>query len=149
MTMTQLLGVLLRWLLVAVVLVASACARTPSEEALRETVGALQQALEDRDAATFEDLLADDFVGPDGLDRQGARRVAATSWMQHRRIGATLGPLDVKVKDRHGTVRFTAALTGGSGSLLPDSAQVYDVETGWRFDDESWRMTSATWQPKL
>ena len=47
------------------------------------------------------------------------------------------------------TVRFTAALTGGSGSLLPDSAQVYDVETGWRFDDGNWRMTSATWQPKF
>jgi len=147
--MAQLLGMLLRWLLVAVVLVASGCARTPSEEALRETLGALQQALEDRDAATFEDLLADDFVGPDGLDRQGARRIATMSWMQHRRIGTTLGALDVKVKDRHGTVRFAAALTGGSGNLLPDSAQVYDVETGWRFDDGGWRMTSATWQPKF
>ena len=147
--MTHVLGMLLRWLLLAVVLATSGCARTPSEEALRETLGALQQALEDRDAATFEDLLADDFVGPDGLDRQGARRVAAMNWMQHQRIGVTLGALEVRAKDRHGSVRFTAALTGGSGSLLPDSAQVYDVETGWRFDDGNWRMTSATWQPKF
>jgi hypothetical protein len=147
--MTPPLGTLLRWLLLAIVLAAPGCARAPSEEALRKTLGALQQTLEDRDAAKLDDLLADDFVGPDGLDRQGARRVAALGWRQHRRIGVTLGALEVEMKDRHGTVRFTAALTGASESLLPDSVQVYDVETGWRFDDGSWRMTSAVWRPKF
>jgi hypothetical protein len=149
MTMTPPFGMLFRWLLLAVVLAAPGCARAPSEEALRKTLGAMQQALEDRDAAKLDDLLADDFIGPDGLDRQGTRRVAALGWRQHRQIGVTLGALEVEMKDGHGTVRFTAALTGGSGSLLPDSAQVYDVETGWRFDEGSWRMTSASWKPKF
>jgi hypothetical protein len=151
MTMARSLGVVLCCLLFAAVLGTSACVRISSEEALREALGTLQQALEDRDAVAFGELLAEDFIGPDGLDRQAARRLAAVSWMQHRRVGVTLGAVEVEIgaQDRHGTVRFTAALTGGSGRLLPASAQVYDVETGWRFEQGQWRMTSAAWTPKF
>jgi len=149
MTMARPLGRRMRGLLLGVVFVMACCARTPSEEALRRSLGSLQRALEERDAATFEDLLAEDFVGPDGLDRSGARRIAALHWMRHRKVGVTVGPLDVQVKDQHGTVRFKAALTGGSGRLLPEAAQAYDVETGWRFDDGQWHMTSAAWDPKF
>ena len=37
----------------------------------------------------------------------------------------------------------------GSGRLLPDAARLYSVETGWRLDDGEWRLTSATWEPRL
>jgi hypothetical protein len=49
----------------------------------------------------------------------------------------------------HATVRFEAALTGGSGNVLPDAARLYGVETGWRLDDGEWRLTSASWKPRL
>jgi Domain of unknown function (DUF4440) len=143
------LPALMRWITLGLLLSVCGCTRDPSEQALLKAVGALQQSVEDRDMDVMEELLAEDFVGPDGLDRIGARRIAAVSALQHERIGVTLGPLDVQVKGRHATVRFTAALTGGSGRVLPDSAQAYDVETGWRFDDGQWRVTSATWHPKF
>jgi len=53
------------------------------------------------------------------------------------------------MQPRHATVAFDAALTGGSGRLLPDAARLYSVETGWRLDDGEWRLTSATWEPRL
>lgn len=134
--------------LIAAWLVAG-CAKTPPEQALRETLAALQQGIEARDADTVEEHLAPDFVGPDGLDRDGARRLAALMLMRHDAVGLSFGPLDVQVRDQHATVRFTAAATGGSGRMLPDAAQVYEVETGWRLEDDIWRMTSATWKPKL
>lgn len=130
-------------------LIAAGCARTPPERALREAMAELQQGVEARDAGVIEDRLAEDFVGPDGLDREGVRRMAALQMMRHEKLGLTIGPLDVRVQESHATVRFTAAATGGNGGWLPDSAEVYQVETGWRLEGDEWRMTSASWKPEL
>ncbi len=130
---------------VCMALLLAACARTPPEQALREAVAELQAAMESRDAAAVQDSLADDFIGPDGLDRAGARRMAALHLMRHDRIGVTPGPLDIVLQDTHARVRFTAILTGGSTRLLPETGNIYEVETGWRMEGGRWRMTSATW----
>lgn len=136
------------WFLLAAVLLGS-CAKPPPEQALREALTELQQGIEAREADAVESYLAQDFVGPEGLDRAGARRLAALQMMRHDRVRLAFGPFDLQLKDRHATVRFTAAAVGDSGTLLPDAAQVYDVETGWRLEGDEWRMTSATWQPRL
>lgn len=124
------------------------CARTPPEERLREAVGELQAAIGERNVSALDDMLTDDFIGPGGLDRSGARRMAQATYLRYRDVGITLGPLDVDVQEQHATVRFTAALTGGAG-MLPDSGQIYDVETGWRLDDGEWRLVNASWKPRL
>lgn len=125
------------------------CTRTAPEQALRDSVSALQEAVEQRDASALRDWLAEDFVGPRRMDRDGARRLAALTFLRRRDVGVTLGPLDVSMQQDHATVRFTAALTGGSGGTLPDTARLYDVETGWRIEEGDWRLTSARWTPKL
>lgn len=138
------------WFLLALLAALQACSRTPPEQALRDTIGELQQAIDERDAGEVERFLAADFVGNDGLDKMAARRMAAGLFLQHREVGARIGPLDLQLTDdSHATVRFTAALTAGSGRLLPDDAQVYEVRSGWRLDDDGWRMTSAEWTPGL
>lgn len=125
----------------------SSCQRPPPEQRLREAIDGLQQSIENRDAAAIEDWLADDFIGPDGLDRPGARRLAQLMYMRHRDVGVTMGPVQVELRPEHATVEFTAALTGGSGGLLPEAGRIYDVRTGWRLDDNEWRLTSAQWTP--
>lgn len=130
-------------------LLLAACTRGDPETALRATVADLQAALEERDAAAMQQHLADDFIGNQGLDRDGARRMAAAYVLRHRDVGVSTGPLEVALADAHATVRFTVMLRGGSGRLLPDAAQVYDVETGWRLDDGEWKLASARWTPAL
>ena len=130
-------------------LILLACTKTPPEQALRDTIADLQAAVEARDASAMESFLADDFVGPDGMDRDGARRMAALYLMRHDSVGATTGPLTVQMQTDHARVDFTAALTGGSGRLLPESGRVYAVRTGWRVEDGDWKMTSASWEPQL
>jgi hypothetical protein len=125
------------------------CARTPPEQELREAMSALQVAIETRDAGRVDEWLADDFIGPEGLDRAGARRLAQAMFLRHRDVGANLGPIELMLQEDHATVRFSAALTGGSGTLIPDAARIYDVETGWRRDQGEWRLTSARWTPRL
>lgn len=130
---------------VALLALLTACERSPPEQRLREAVGSLQDAIQDRDAAAMDAWLADDFVGPDGLDRRGARQLAQVMHMRHRNVGITLGPMQVELQADHATVTFTAVLAGGSGGLLPDTGNVYHVRTGWRLDDDDWRLTSAQW----
>ena len=131
------------WLLLA------GCTKTPPEQALRETMEELRDAVEQRDSSAVEDHLANDFVGPGGMDRDGAKRLAALTFLRHRDVGVTLGPIDASVKQDHATVSFTAVLTGGSGRALPEAARLYDVETGWRLEEGDWHLTSARWTPRL
>ncbi|OHE85512.1 MAG: hypothetical protein A2579_03825 [Lysobacterales bacterium RIFOXYD1_FULL_69_11] len=129
-------------------LLLGACTRTPPEQRLREAMAGMQAAIEQRDAAALADHLAEDFVGPEGMDRDGARRMALVMLRRHRSVGVTLGPPDIELQDGHATVRFSAVLTGGSG-VLPESARVQDVTTGWRDEGGTWRLTSADWERRL
>lgn len=144
-----------RWLLVLWVYAAcltavlAGCVKSDPEQALRATVSELQAAVATRDAGVIEDVLAEDFVGPEGLDREGAQRMARLVFLRHRQVSATLGPLEVSMQHEHATVRFTAVLTGGAGGLLPETGQLYDVQTGWRLADGKWKLTSARWTPQL
>ena len=125
-----------------------ACARTVPEARLRATIDALQQDLESRDLAGLSAVVAEDFVGPEGMGRSDLRRLAQASFLRYRSVGVSLGPMhvDMAADERHATVRFTAALTGGDGAMLPESARVHTVESGWREDDEGeWELTSLDW----
>ena len=127
-----------------------ACARPDAEAGVRTGVAQLQEAIDARDAGDIEALLAEDFIGNDGLDRQGARRLAAGVFLRYRDVGARVGPVSVDLRgDRDAIARFTVLATGGSGSALPERGQLYQVETGWRLVDGDWRLLSAEWTPAL
>jgi ketosteroid isomerase-like protein len=131
-------------------LLAVACSRTSPEQAVRKQVEAMQSAIDARDARAVDDLLADDFVGNDGLDKRGTRQLAVGMFLRYRDVSAKIGPATVELRgERDAVARFSVLATGGSGGLLPDSGQVYQVETGWRLIDGEWKLLSAEWKPKL
>lgn len=133
-----------------VLALSGACNRTDPEEVLRTRFAALQQAVEARDAGDVADFLAEDFIGNEGMDRDAARRLAAGMFLRHRQVGVASGPLQVRMHGQDSaSLQFDAALTGGSGGMLPQQAQWYRVETGWRLQDGEWRMISAQWSPRL
>ena len=129
--------------------IVAGCASDRSEQALRASVAGLQTALGARDASTIEQTLAEDFIGPDGLDRQGARRMAQLAFLRHQQVSATLSPLEVTMQDKYAMVKFTAVLTGATGGWLSKTGQLYAVETGWRLQDGEWKLTSAKWTLRL
>lgn len=134
---------------VALLLAASGCRHETPEQQLRDTVDDLQAAIAGRDAGAIRGMLAEDFIGNDGLDRDGARRLAALYFVRTRDIGVTLGPLDVSLQGgSHARVDCTAALTGGSGGWLPESGRIYSVRSGWRLEQGQWRLTSLEWTPR-
>lgn len=133
---------------VGLLLVLAACSRSDPEQAVRAQVDALQQAIDARDAGAVEDLLAEDFIGNEGLDRRGAKQLAAGVFLRHREIGARLGPVTVELRgEGEAIARFSVLATGGSGGLLPEQGQVYQVQTGWRLQDGDWKLLNASWTP--
>lgn len=135
------------WLVLVLLLVAPlGCKRTPPELKLHEAVQALQASIEGRDAAATQRILADDFVGPDGMDGRDAGGLARLVILRHKNVGVTLGPMHVALQDAHATVAFTAVVTGGQGGLLPERGRIYNVESGWRLESGDWKLTSAQWK---
>ena len=130
----------------ALCLALSACSRAPAEQRLRTSIAELQEAIEARAPARAVDHLAEDFVGSGNLDREGARNLLRLMAIRHQQLGLTLGPMQLELIGDRATVRFTAVATGGSGALIPQSARVWNVETGWRDEDGRWRLISAEWR---
>lgn len=138
-------------LVLTCVMALAGCSREAPEDAIRAQVAALQTAIEQRSASDVADVLDEDFIGPQNMDRRAARQMAAVLMLRHQRIGVLTGPVDVTLQgEDRATVRTRAALTGGEGSaLLPDSAQAWRIESGWRLRDGVWRITSLAWTPVL
>ena len=138
---------------VAVVFIAlclAACARPDAEAGVRAGVAGLQAAIDARDAGDIEAMLDEDFIGNNGLDRLGARRLAAGVFLRYRDVAARVGPVEVELRgERDAIARFTVLATGGSGSGLPERGQLYLVETGWLRVEGDWRLLSAEWTPAL
>lgn len=140
-------GIRSGWLAIACAGALFGCARATPESRLRQTLGAMQQAVEARNGASLVEHVAEDFVGPEGADRTALRRTAQAAFLRHGKVGVTLGPVDVDIAPdaRHATASFTAALTGGNGQPLPESLNVYQVNSGWRMVDGEWQLTSLEW----
>ena len=59
--------------------------------------------------------------------------------LRNEQVGVDIGPVDIELRvDTRATARFTCGDAGAAAGLLPDRAQVYRVETGWRLDDGEW-----------
>ena len=128
----------------------SGCERETPEQAVRKQLVAMQGAIDARDAGAVEDLLAEDFVGNEGMDRRGARQMAAAVFLRHRDIRARLGPVEIELRGtRDAVASFNVLATGGSGGWLPERGQVYRVETGWRLVDGEWKLLTAAWTPNF
>lgn len=137
-----------RLVCMALLLVLAGCSRSDPEQAVRAQLEVLQQAIDARDAGAVADLLAEDFIGNDGLDRRGAKQLAAGVFLRHREVGARLGPVTVELRgEGEAIARFSVLATGGSGGLLPEQGQVYQVQTGWRLQDGDWKLLNASWTP--
>jgi hypothetical protein len=127
----------------ALALLLAACAGDTPEQRLRDTIAAMEEAVEAKAPGDFIDHVSDDFSGDRGnFDRQSLRGFLAAQMMRKEAIGVTLGPLDVKVMGDRAIVRVDALVTGGGG-VIPDSGEHLDIESGWRLVDGEWQCYSA------
>src|SRR5690606_1389870 len=108
-------------------LLGAGCSREPEEARLRAALDAMQDAAIERRPGDFMERVADDFVGPGGLDRAALHALLRAQMLRNASIGVTRGPLEVRMQGDRASVDFPLVLTGGAGGLLPERAQAYEV----------------------
>lgn len=116
---------------------------------MRDTIAAMQKAGEQHQTSKVMDSVAEDFAGRDGMDRKQLQRFLLGISLQNQKLNTSIGPLDIKIIGERATVNFTLGASGGGGGWLPERAQVYEVNTGWRLEGGEWMLISADWKEKL
>ena len=131
------------------VLALAGCGSEPAEQRLRSTIDAMELAAVERRPGDFMDSVAADFVGNGNIDRAAMHNLLRAQLLRNAEIGVTRGPLEVELQGDRATVRFKLVATGGSGGLLPERAQGYDITSGWRDEDGEWKLFLAVWDEAL
>lgn len=134
---------------VLLVLLLAGCSKPPAEERLRERFEAMRSAVLERRPGDFMDGVAEDFTGEGNIDRAAMHNLLRAQLLRNADIGATVGPLDIRIDGERATMEFTMVLTGGSGGLIPERANGWAVKTGWRDGDDGWQVYFAEWAPAL
>lgn len=125
-----------------------ACSRNPSEDALRETLEAMEIAGEERAVGDFMDHVAEDFVGNSSeYDRVGLDRLLRAVALRHQSISVVRSGLQIEMHGDRAVVRMKILVTGGAGGLVPETGQLFDTESAWRHVDGEWELGSASWKP--
>jgi len=139
-------GFIARGWLITCMLALAACAGDTPEAQLRQQFDAMQAAVEAGKAGDFIAGVSADFTGEAGIDRAALHNMIRAHTLMNARIGATTGPLDLRVDGENAELAFNVLLTSGSGRLLPDQAGTYRVTTAWRREDGDWRVYHARWE---
>jgi len=125
-----------------------ACSKELSvEQQVITTLRAMEIAAEEGGHFEFIAYVADSFSGQQGsMDRREFHRFMILQINQRRRLHAQFFP--IYVQDSGGdlaTAHFRILVTGGGG-LLPDSGQLFEVETEWLREGSDWMLSKADWE---
>lgn len=123
----------------------AACARAPDAQAIRDAVERGADAAQAHDPAPILALLADDFIGNDGLDKAQLKSELRGQFLVAKAIGVHVGAVTVDMQDDRATARFDAVVTDSSGRWIPDRAATLHFETGWRRERDGWLCVNAKW----
>jgi len=134
----------LAWLLLLAGMVA--CSRTPDDAAIRAAIDAAVAGAEARRPADVLAVVADDFIGNDGVDRDGLHDLLRAHMVVAGALGVHIpGRIDVELQGDRAVARFGAVMTDSSGRWIPDRIRTLQFETGWRREGGAWRCYYARW----
>jgi hypothetical protein len=134
--------------LLACLALMAGCGGEPSvEDQVRAAIAQMEELGEEGDRSGFLDMLTDDYQGQDGrYNKDEFGKFLMLQWSQHRRIRAQLFPVTVtELGPNLATASFRVLLTGGAG-LLPETGQLYEVETRWLREGSDWQLWQAQWK---
>ena len=130
------------------VLLLSACGeKLTVGQQIIATLRNMEVAAEQGQHLEFMTYVADSFGGQSGsMDRRAFHRFMLFQINQNRRLQAQFFPIYVtETGEDTASAHFRLLVTGGAG-LLPDSGQLFEVETQWQRDGSDWVLNEADWQ---
>lgn len=117
------------------------------EQQIIATLRNMEYAAEEGQHLDFMGHVADTFTGRQGsMDRREFHRFMIFQINQHRRLQAQFFPINVtETSEESASANFKLLVTGGAG-LIPDSGQLYAIETRWLRDGGDWLLIGADWE---
>ncbi len=132
-------------LFIALILTLFACAKTPNEQLLRETIDAMQAAGEARDVGAFMGFVSDDFSGQNAsMDRRALAVYMLGIRSRTENIGVTRTKTSITMQGERAKVEFALIVTDDR-KVLPAQGQLVSAQTQWRFSGGAWQLASANW----
>ncbi len=131
----------------AVILLAACGEKLTVEQQVIATLRNMEYAAEEGQHLDFMGYIADTFKGQQGsMDRREFHRFMIFQINQHRRLQAQFFPIFVtETGEETASAHFKILVTGGAG-LVPDSGQLFEVETRWLRDGGDWLLSGADWE---
>ena len=133
---------------IPIVVLLVACGESLSvEQKIIATLQTMEEKAEAGEHFKFMGHVSDSFSAQQGsMDRHEFRRFMILQIAQHRRLYATFFPIYVRESGEDtASAHFRLLLTGGGG-LLPESGQLFEVETQWLLDGGDWMLDAASWE---
>ena len=95
----------------------------------------------------FMNYVHENFSGNRGsMNRDGLNALFIYQINRYQKLNVQLFPIHVTESGEGlAEARFRALVTGGP-NWLPESGQLYDVETGWALQGSDWLLVSASWK---
>jgi len=119
------------------------------EQQIIAVIRDMEARIEAGELRPFMEHVSEDFMGQRGaiMTRDQLNALMLAQILRHQRLHAQLFPINV-TSDNPGEARarFRALVTGGPG-WIPESGQVYEIVTLWRFQREEWLLVHANWKP--
>ena len=131
----------------AVMALASCGEKLTVEQQVIATLRNMESAAEEGRHLDFMANVADDFSAQQGsMGRLEFHRFMIFQINQHRRLQAQFFPIYVaETGADSASAHFKLLVTGGAG-LLPESGQLFEVETEWSRDGGDWLLRRADWE---
>ena len=129
-------------------LLLTACGEKLSvEQQIIATLQVMEEAAEQGEHFEFMGYVANSFSGQYGsMDRREFHRFMIFQINQNRRLHAQFFPIYVQESGEDlASAHFKLLVTGGGG-LLPESGQLFEVETQWLRDGSDWMLEKADWE---
>jgi hypothetical protein len=134
--------------LLAALMLVSCNDKLSVEQQVIATIRNMEVAAEEGLHLEFMGYVSDSFSGQQGsMDRREFHRFMIYQINQNRRLQAQFFPIYVQDSgEDSASANFRVLVTGGAG-LLPESGQLFEVETQWLHEGSSWGLTGASWEP--
>lgn len=123
------------------------CAKMSDENALKQRINDLVQAIEAHDEKEITDFLAADFMAGNNSNKQEFNLFVHYHLLRNKNI------LLVKANEKINITGTTADVTAdvfltGVDSWLPKRGQKYYIESRWKKEKDTWLIQRLRWQPE-
>lgn len=124
------------------------CSQTPDEVQIKANIDNILASAQQRKVSPIMQHLTDNFSGPNNMSRQELRTFIMATFLRQRNIHIILTtPINIEFNLPDAIATFSVSASAGN-SVLPDHIQIYDVTTGWKKQDDEWKLIQANWTSK-